>query len=184
MAELGGRALPGRRNADTAAAAPARKAGLGLVLQLRAGERPAVERVSPGGPAERSGVRAGDRLLAVDGQDVAGLSLRDVAVLIAGPAGSMVQLRLERRAPARGGEASMVRGYTVLLIRSTETAPLRKSSLSPPSGSQRADFEVSGVHARAHARTLMHALVGKRGCTRAHATSLNADWAKDVLRRG
>ena len=64
----------------------------------------AVEHVTPGGPAARSGlIRPRDRLLAVDGREVAALGTGAIAALIAGPEGTTVHLRLARVAPAGGG---------------------------------------------------------------------------------
>jgi carboxyl-terminal processing protease len=57
---------------------------------------PTVLTYKAGGPAARAGVRPGDRIRAVDGQPVAGLSERDVALRLAGEKGSRVTLLLER----------------------------------------------------------------------------------------
>jgi hypothetical protein len=78
--------------------------GVGLLLRLPAEGPPVVvEHVVRGGPAELSGlVRAGDRLVAVDGQVVTRASLGEIAAAAAGPAGSPVRLEL-MRAPG-GGE--------------------------------------------------------------------------------
>ncbi|NLU71112.1 PDZ domain-containing protein [Streptomyces sp. HNM0575] len=67
----------------------------------------AVARVSPGSPADRAGVRPGDRLRAVDGQDVSDHPVTDVVARLRGaetggrsaepsPLGSSVDLRLDR----------------------------------------------------------------------------------------
>ncbi|MFE6784727.1 S41 family peptidase [Streptomyces sp. NPDC057680] len=57
-----------------------------------------VTRVQPGGPAERAGIRADDRLVSVDGRPVAGLSVSEVVALLRGDGvpGSTVALRVER----------------------------------------------------------------------------------------
>ncbi|BEQ17069.1 S41 family peptidase [Desulfoferula mesophila] len=63
----------------------------------------------PGSPAEKAGIHSGDRLVSVDGRQVAGLSLLAVGDLVRGPVGSRVSLvlrtpqgerrvRLQRRA--------------------------------------------------------------------------------------
>lgn len=64
--------------------------GVGLLL---GGPLPHVRWPVPGGPAEAAGLRPGDRILAVDGQPVTGLSLDEVARRIKGPEGSTVTLR-------------------------------------------------------------------------------------------
>ncbi|MFE5795918.1 S41 family peptidase [Streptomyces sp. NPDC056503] len=57
-----------------------------------------VTRVRPGGPAERAGVRVGDRLLAVDGRATDGQSVSEVVSLLRGDGvpGSTVALRVRR----------------------------------------------------------------------------------------
>ncbi|MEV7613544.1 S41 family peptidase [Streptomyces sp. NPDC089799] len=55
-----------------------------------------VDRVQSAGPADRAGIRAGDRLVAVAGRPVAGLSATAVVALLRGAAGTSVVLDLER----------------------------------------------------------------------------------------
>ncbi|MFF4322023.1 S41 family peptidase [Streptomyces sp. NPDC001568] len=55
-----------------------------------------VDRVQAAGPAARAGLRAGDRLLSVDGQGVTGLAVVDVVALLRGEAGTPVVLHLSR----------------------------------------------------------------------------------------
>ncbi|MEU2239253.1 S41 family peptidase [Streptomyces sp. NPDC018338] len=57
-----------------------------------------VTRVQSGGPAERAGLRAGDRLVSVDGRPVGALSVSEVVSLLRGDGvpGSAVVLRVER----------------------------------------------------------------------------------------
>jgi S1-C subfamily serine protease len=59
----------------------------------------AIASLAPGGPAESSGVRSGDRVLAVDGAVVTDLAELWRAVWSCGQAGSTVKLKLGR---ARG----------------------------------------------------------------------------------
>ncbi|MFD6972997.1 S41 family peptidase [Streptomyces sp. NPDC059949] len=55
-----------------------------------------VDKVQPGSPAARAGLRAGDRLLSVDGHAVTGLAVTDVVALLRGAAGTPVVLNLSR----------------------------------------------------------------------------------------
>jgi carboxyl-terminal processing protease len=49
----------------------------------------------PGGPAEAAGIRPGDIILEVDGEDIEGMSLLEAVSLIRGPKGSTVTLLLK-----------------------------------------------------------------------------------------
>jgi carboxyl-terminal processing protease len=53
-------------------------------------------RVFEGGPAEQAGVRAGDLIVVVDGQDITQMTLGEGLLLVRGPAGSQVRLTLLR----------------------------------------------------------------------------------------
>jgi carboxyl-terminal processing protease len=53
-------------------------------------------RVFEDSPAEEAGLRANDIVIAVDGQDVTGITLNEALLLIRGPAGSTVQLTITR----------------------------------------------------------------------------------------
>lgn len=59
----------------------------------------------PSSPAEQAGIRVGDRIVAVDGASLEGLSLEAARQKIRGPEGSLVRLKLQ---PADGGEATEI----------------------------------------------------------------------------
>ncbi|MGW6707375.1 S41 family peptidase [Streptomyces sp. NPDC054956] len=70
--------------------------GVGLWAgRLRDG-RVEIDRVQSGGPADRAGLRAGDRLLSIDGQGASGLRVAEVVALLRGAVGTPVVLHLSR----------------------------------------------------------------------------------------
>ncbi|MBT2472833.1 PDZ domain-containing protein [Streptomyces sp. ISL-66] len=70
--------------------------GVGLWAVRTRDDHIAIDRVQPGGPADRAGLRGGDRLLSVDGQGVTGLRVAEVVALLRGAAGTPVVLKLTR----------------------------------------------------------------------------------------
>jgi len=62
------------------------------------------------GPAMRAGVRAGDAILAVDGQPTDDLTVSDVSELLRGPAGSNVELTVRHRGNAEPERIAVTRG--------------------------------------------------------------------------
>ncbi|MER5967819.1 S41 family peptidase [Streptomyces sp. NPDC002057] len=72
--------------------------GVGLSAGRAAEGRVRVTRVQRGGPAERAGIRTGDRLVSVDGRPVDTLSVSEVVALLRGDGvpGSAVALEVER----------------------------------------------------------------------------------------
>lgn len=73
--------------------------GIGVVLAIR-GEFPAVISPIDRTPAQRAGVRAGDRLVAINGTSTKGLPLDDVVDLLRGEWRSEVAITIERGEPA------------------------------------------------------------------------------------
>ena len=73
--------------------------GIGaLVEPTNEEKRTGVRIVHPfeGSPAEKAGLRPGDEIIAVDGQDVTNMLLDEAVTLIRGPAGSQVVLTIKR----------------------------------------------------------------------------------------
>ncbi|MBU3865104.1 PDZ domain-containing protein [Streptomyces sp. 4503] len=74
--------------------------GVGISAHRDAHGRIAVERVEPGSPAQKAGIRADDRLRTVDGENVTGRPVTEVVALLRGPAdgspGTRVELGLRR----------------------------------------------------------------------------------------
>lgn len=72
-------------------------AGVGMLIEAQAGvPLPVVLRVFPNTPAERGGVRMGDRVLAIDGEAVEGWALERVANALKGKPGSVVEVEFRR----------------------------------------------------------------------------------------
>lgn len=71
------------------------QSGLGLVLGAGRGGV-SIAAIAPGGPAERAGLRIGDRVLAIDGAGLASLDLPAAAGLLEGPPETEVELRIQR----------------------------------------------------------------------------------------
>lgn len=74
--------------------------GVGMMLE-DSPDGPVVVSVLPGTPAERAGIPAGHRIVAVDGEDVRGLPLSAIVNLVTGEAGTNVTLSIED--PEGGG---------------------------------------------------------------------------------
>ncbi|MFD3803169.1 S41 family peptidase [Streptomyces sp. NPDC058619] len=70
--------------------------GVGLWAERGPGGLIEVDKVQPDSPAARAGLRAGDRLLSVDGHAVTGLAVTDVIALLRGEEGTPVVLNLSR----------------------------------------------------------------------------------------
>ncbi|MEM9657158.1 MAG: PDZ domain-containing protein, partial [Planctomycetota bacterium] len=80
--------------------------GLGVELKADSGALLIVH-VIPGSPAERAGIRDGDRIVAVDGKSTAALSTDEAAALLTGEEGSVVQVTVA--SPGRQPRMATVR---------------------------------------------------------------------------
>ncbi|MGH2593196.1 MAG: S41 family peptidase [Anaerolineae bacterium] len=70
--------------------------GIGVLVDLNDSQKLEVVRVFRGSPAEAGGIRAGDQIVSVDGRSIVGLSLDEMIALVRGPAGTDVNLSIER----------------------------------------------------------------------------------------
>ena len=72
--------------------------GVGITIQVREDNQGFdIVEVVPGGPAEEAGVKAGDVLIAADGQSLKGISIDDTRPLIRGEEGTRVELTVVRK---------------------------------------------------------------------------------------
>lgn len=74
--------------------------GIGVELAYRE-QQAVVVSVLPGTPAQRAGLQSGDRLLAVDGVDLAKLSWAEINTRLQGNKGAQLMLRWQSLTPAR-----------------------------------------------------------------------------------
>lgn len=71
--------------------------GIGVTIRSREdGEGLDVEGVTEGGPAEEAGLKAGDRIIGVDGKSISGMAVSDVKTMIQGESGTGVKLTVLR----------------------------------------------------------------------------------------
>jgi peroxiredoxin len=70
--------------------------GASLTAEKQAAAVKIILDVTPGSPADRAGLKDGDELLAVDGHEVAGVKLRDVAQMVSSTRPVPVELRIRR----------------------------------------------------------------------------------------
>lgn len=97
--------------------------GVGAVLDLR-NNAPTVVRVLPDSPAEKAGLRAGEVILRVDGNDVAGQTIEQIVAKVRGPAGTPVTLVLR---DLDGSEHSLT------IVRAKLSLPVVSWALAPGS---------------------------------------------------
>lgn len=72
-------------------------AGIGVLMSRpQDTQPPLIAEIFPNSPAASSGLKRGDRIVGVDGQDVTGQSVGDIATLIRGLPGTQVRLQVRR----------------------------------------------------------------------------------------
>ena len=107
---LGGEVYRELRNVE-----PSERGGVGLEVRLRDGQLTVVAPIADG-PAARAGVRAGDRLVAIDGVPTAGLSLVQVIRRLRGGIGSEVSLTLQRGGAGEDSVVRLVRAHVEIRV--------------------------------------------------------------------
>jgi carboxyl-terminal processing protease len=116
--------------------------GIGARVSLRM-RKPTIIQVMPKSPARQAGLQVGDVLLAVDGEEVGLQSLTWTVNRVRGPAGTQVQLRVQRIGEDKPREVSVTRAKVEipevswqLLPGSPKVAHLALQRFSKESGKQ------------------------------------------------
>lgn len=99
--------------------------GLGILVGVK-DKYLTVARVFRDTPAAREGVRAGDRIIMINGKDVRGIDLETAIGLMRGPVGTKVKLKLEREGLSRPLE--------VVITREEISVPTVEGRLLPGTG--------------------------------------------------
>ncbi|MEK7211180.1 MAG: S41 family peptidase [Patescibacteria group bacterium] len=92
-------------------------------------------------PAEAAGIKAGDKILAIDGVDTTGMSVDYAVKLIRGPAGTKVNLTIGRDGLAKAEEITITRAKIV--IKSVQWRMLEKENIAYLRISQFSDVTVA-----------------------------------------
>jgi carboxyl-terminal processing protease len=87
--------------------------GIGITLEL-SGEEFRITQVTPGGPADRAGIRPDDKLVAIDGAATAGRSQSDVIHTLRGPILSPVELTVYRASLGQRRNFRLQRALVIL----------------------------------------------------------------------
>ncbi len=120
-------------------------AGIGLQVDVRDGSLVVVNPL-PGGPGERAGILTGDRIAQIDSKTVIGWTPEEVQRLLRGPAGSEVQLTVER--------AGVTQPITLTLARADiHRSAVKRSAILPSNVGYIALSVFSDSTARELART-------------------------------
>ncbi len=130
--------------------------GVGITLEISAGSV-RVTAVSPGGTADLAGIRPGDRIVAIDGEPVAGHSEIDVLRRLRGPVSSTVEISVSRPGSVREGIFELRRTLIVLptvrMTRDGDIAVFRISSFNQSTTRQLVQYlagALQGAQPRLH----------------------------------
>ncbi|WP_427366132.1 S41 family peptidase [Candidatus Caldatribacterium saccharofermentans] len=96
--------------------------GIGIVIAIRDEKLTVVSPIA-GSPAERAGVKAGDVILAIDGESTLGMSLDQAVKKMRGPEGTKVVLTLKREGVPEDITVEIVRSIIKIQSVSAEVLP-------------------------------------------------------------
>jgi carboxyl-terminal processing protease len=87
--------------------------GIGAELQMKNNQAVIVAPMD-GSPAQRAGLKPGDIILKVNGEDVGGLPLEQVVSLILGPPGTLVRITILNPKSGRTSEVAIIRARIII----------------------------------------------------------------------
>ena len=98
--------------------------GLGIEVGMEAG---VIKVISPidDTPASKAGIKAGDYIVQIDGQQVQGKSLVEAVKMMRGPVGSKIKLTIRRKGEKKAIEKNIIR--EIIQIKSVEAKILKKN---------------------------------------------------------
>jgi carboxyl-terminal processing protease len=110
--------------------------GIGAEVSMNANGQVIIVAPIDGSPAQAAGVKPGDIILKVDGQDLTGLSLSDVVSKVIGPAGTQVTLTLQDAKTGATRDVTITRAkitiqnVTWIMLPGTTIADIRIAAFS------------------------------------------------------
>ncbi len=100
--------LPEEQMADFEIMTTGKYAGIGSLIRKK-GDYVAISQPYKGFPADKAGLKAGDKILAINGQDIKGVESAEVSGLLRGDPGTTVKLKVEKFDTGRTEELSIRR---------------------------------------------------------------------------
>ena len=118
--------------------------GIGAVVAMEDGELTVISPIR-GTPAERQGVRAGDRILEIDGEDTSRMTLTEAVLKVRGPKGTVVTLLILHRGETEPVEIEITREEIDIETVYLKMLPGNIAHIEVIHFSLRTDKEVSSV---------------------------------------
>jgi len=96
--------------------------GIGAWVNTTDNKYLTINRPMPGSPAEKAGLKPGDQIIAIDGQDMTGISPETARLRVLGPKGSIVRLTILRQGETKPFDVEIQRAS--ITVPSVETRML------------------------------------------------------------
>ena len=136
--------------------------GIGAFVSMEDGELTVISPIA-GTPAERQGIRAGDRILEIDGEATSGMTLTEAVLKIRGPKGTAVTLLILHQGETDPVEIEIIREEIDLDSVYLEMLPGDIAHVQITYFSQRTDKELSSILSDALSRGATAIVLDLRG---------------------